>query len=129
MKHTHSVHALFIALVFCTTAATPVPGHVSIPAFEQEPITQFQSALQSLARKGERKTLDARHQDQATYRAYRFLDPELVLIGVASSITVDEQGRVVVQQAPGQPMGGRPNWHHDEYSHVLVPANVIPPRR
>lgn len=128
MKRTRNFHALMIGLVLCTTAVTPVPSHSSVPLFEQESLSQFQTALQTLARKGERKTLDARHRDQTSFRAYRFLDPDLVLIGVASDVTVDQYGRLVVQQAHGQPMGGHPNWNHDEYSHVLVPANVIPPR-
>jgi hypothetical protein len=61
------------------------------------------------------------------YHAYRFLDPNMVLIGVARAIFIDANGRVNIAQAHGQPMGGHLNPTHQEYSHVLLPIGVNPP--
>jgi hypothetical protein len=71
--------------------------------------------------------LDARHADSTRYRAYRFIVPDTVMIGVAKSVTVDANGHVHVEPEPGAPFGGRPNTTHQEYSHILVPVGVTPP--
>jgi hypothetical protein len=99
-------------------AATP-----SIPVFQEEPIAAFSAALQH----SRQRAVDSAHQSRTSYRAFRFVDPEMIIVGVASAITVDQNGRVHIVQAPGQPMGGRPNTTHQEYSHILLPITVEPP--
>jgi len=91
--------------------------------FTPESLQEFSRALQV----GRRAVLDRQHTDGTRYHAYRFLDRDMVLIGVAKAITIDAAGRVNIVQAHGQPMGGHLNTTHREYSHVLVPIDVTPP--
>ena len=114
------------ALLSGTATANATPLH---PVFMPEPISAFSAALNTLEHiKSNMRALDAKHLDSTRYRAYRFLQPNNVMIGVARNISVDSSGHVVVEQEPGQPLGGRPNHTHLEYSHILVPVGVMPPR-
>lgn len=114
--------ALLCANLFLLPSSTANASAKGL-VFTPESVGEFTAAL----RAGRRATLDREHADGARYHAYRFLDPEMVLIGVAERITVDSAGRVHVVQAPGQPMGGHLNPTHREYSHVLLPVEVSPP--
>jgi hypothetical protein len=127
MKVVKSMFAASIAIgLFGTAAANAAPLH---PVFTQEPISAFSAALSTLVRNTSKvRVLDAKHSDAAQYRAYRFLQPNNVMIGFARNVSVDSSGHVVIEQEPGQPLGGRPNKTHLEYSHILVPASVTPPR-
>ena len=120
-----SVVGIAVSLIGTATVCA-APLH---PVFTQEPISLFSAALSTLTLDKSRiRALDARHSDTARYRAYRFLQPNNVMIGVARNISVDSSGHVVIEQEPGQPLGGRPNKTHLEYSHILVPTGVTPPR-
>ena len=120
-----SVAGIAMSLIGTATAGA-APLH---PLFTPEPISAFASALNTLTlNKSHVRALDGRHSDSKQYRAYRFLQPNNVMIGVARNISVDSSGHVVIQQEPGQPLGGRPNKTHLEYSHILVPVAVTPPR-
>jgi hypothetical protein len=119
-----SVLVLTAAVLF---SAQPAAAH---PTFTAEPISNFSAALAALRtdpfyhRVG---TLDARHSDATQYRAYRFIEPDTVMVGVAKAVTLDSNGHVHFVQEPGAPMIGRPNPTHAEYSHILVPIRVTPP--
>jgi hypothetical protein len=122
---TNRVLQFMTALVLVVSSATgPRVAQAAIPTFEPESISDFRAALKQHAR----RSRQALRVDVTTYRAYRFLDPQMVIVGVATAITVDAQGRVHVVQAHGEPMSGHLNATHTEYSHVLLPANVSPPK-
>lgn len=99
-------------------SATP-----SVPVFQPEPISAFTAALQ----RAHQRTVDSVHQNEAAYHAFKFLDPQMVIVGVARAVRVDSNGRLHLVQAHGEPMGGHPNLTHQEYSHVLLPIGVQPP--
>ncbi len=114
--------ALFCANLFllpCIVSTASANGLVFTP----ESVGEFTVAL----RAGRRVTLDREHADTSRYHAYRFLNPDMVLIGVAEAVTVDSAGRVHVVQAHGQPMGGHLNPTRREFSHILLPVEVTPP--
>jgi hypothetical protein len=109
-----------------TATANAAPLH---PVFIQESISAFSAALKTLTlNRSNVRALDSKHADTTQYRAYRFLQPNNVMIGIARNISVDSSGHIVVEQEPGQPLGGRPNKTHLEFSHILVPLTVTPPR-
>lgn len=112
--------AVFAAVV---TATVPSSAASSIPVFQAEPVQSFNNALQ---RNPHRVVSSVRH-DHAGYRAFRFLNPDMVLVGVARAVFVDSAGRVHVVQAHGEPMGGHVNKTHTEYSHILVPPGTVLP--
>ncbi|MDB5072810.1 MAG: hypothetical protein JWM87_3921 [Candidatus Eremiobacteraeota bacterium] len=117
---------LVISLIFViVTGAVPADAAPRIPAFQQEPVQAFDSAvLQNPHRR-----VESQHHDHTGYRAYRFLDPNIVMIGVASSVYVDASGRLHVVQAHGEPMSGHQNRTHQEYSHILIPPNAVLPQQ
>jgi hypothetical protein len=119
--------ALLIAAFFFQSAAA-ASAH---PKFEPESIGDFSAALATLRtahlNMGRASTLDARHADPARYRAYRFIIPDTVMIGIAKSVTLDAAGNVHIEQEPGAPLSGRANPTHREFSHILVPISVQPP--
>jgi|GEM_PF-4371685 len=94
-----------------------------IPIFQAESVQDFETALQRVPH----RALETAHHDHTGYRAFRFLDRDMVLIGVASSVFVDPTGKLHVVQAHGESMGGHPNKTHQEYSHILLPPNVALP--
>ncbi|HEY6236426.1 MAG TPA: hypothetical protein VIW69_15105 [Candidatus Elarobacter sp.] len=94
------------------------------PVFQQESVQEFETVLQ----RNPHRTLESVRNDHAGYRAFKFLDREMVLIGVASAVFVDDRGRLHIVQAHGEPMGGHPNVTHEEYSHILIPPGVVLPR-
>jgi hypothetical protein len=101
------------------------------PTFEPESIGDFSTALATLRtahlNMSRSSALDARHADPTRYRAYRFIIPDTVLIGIAKSVTLDRAGNVHIEQEPGAPLSGRANPTHHEFSHILVPISVRPP--
>lgn len=110
---------------FAAVVATTVPSNAAspTPVLQSESVQNFSSALQ---RNPHRRVISGRH-DYTGYHAYRFLDPEMVLVGVARSVYVDSAGRLHVIQAPGEPMGGHVNKTHMEYSHILIPPGAVLP--
>lgn len=106
------------------SSAAFVAASPSVPVFQQEAISSFTAALQHTRQ----RTIDSVHQTRGNYHAFKFLDPEMVIVGVADAVAVDSNGRVHIVQAHGQPMGGHPNTTHQEYSHILLPVGVEPPR-
>ncbi|MEA2690025.1 MAG: hypothetical protein QOJ39_1253 [Candidatus Eremiobacteraeota bacterium] len=127
MKLASWCHLAGIAIILLgTTTANAAPLH---PVFTEESISDFSVALSTLPRqKSDVRVLDSKHLDRTQYRAYRFLQPNNVMIGVARNVLVDSSGHIVIQQEPGEPLGGRPNKTHLEYSHILVPVSVTLPR-
>lgn len=116
----------FLALIGAAVTATePSTAAPRIPVFQAEPVQDFERALQRVPH----RTLRTVHRDHAGYRAFRFLDRDMVLVGVASSVFVDSTGKLHVVQAPGESMGGHLNTTHQEYSHILIPPNVVLPHR
>ena len=105
--------------------AGPTGAAARLPMFQAESVQEFENALQ----REPHRTLAAVHRDHAGYRAFRFLDPEMVLVGVARSVFVDSGGKLHIVQAHGEPMGGHLNKTHQEYSHILIPPDVTLPRR
>lgn len=116
-----------LSLSIAALAAGRSDAAPAVPAFQPESITDFQAALHQGHQRA--RPLDAVHRDETHFHAYRFVDPEMVLIGVASAVTVDANGRLHILQAHGQPMAGHPNRTHSEFSHILLPAGVKPPGR
>ncbi|HEX3466373.1 MAG TPA: hypothetical protein VHS78_20165 [Candidatus Elarobacter sp.] len=123
MKRTISqlVFAVVVALAMTTRLSVAAPP---VPTFQPESISEFKAALQYHVR----HSRQALNVNPSEYHAYRFLNPDMVIVGVASAVTVDAQGRLHVIQAHGEPMGGHLNPTHTEYSHVLLPLNVSPPK-
>jgi hypothetical protein len=112
------------ALVALGCAAPLASAQASVPKFQPESLSEFRAALQYHVRHS-RQSLRV---NTGAYRAYRFVDPDMVIVGVARAVTVDARGRLHIDQAKGQPMGGHLNPTHAEYSHVLLPVNVSPPK-
>ncbi|MEA2719823.1 MAG: hypothetical protein QOJ39_1687 [Candidatus Eremiobacteraeota bacterium] len=116
---------LVVALTFASAiGAVPAGATPRIPAFQQEPVQVFDSALLQ----NPHRRVESQHHVRAGYRAYRFLDPNMVIVGVASSVYVDAAGRLHVVQAHGEPMSGHPNRTGEEYSHILIPPNAVLPK-
>ena len=113
----------FAAFAAVVTATVPSNAASQIPVFQSESVQNFNSALQ---RNPHRRVSSARH-DYTGYHAFRFLNPDMVLVGVARAVYVDSAGRVHVVQAHGEPMGGHVNKTHTEYSHILVPPGTVLP--
>lgn len=112
------------AVVALESTASFASARTALPKFQAESLSDFRAALQH----------DVRHSRQSlsvntnAYHAYRFLDPDMVIVGVARAVTVDAQGRLHIDQAKGQPMGGHLNRTRTEYSHIVLPVNVTPPK-
>lgn len=127
MSFVRDAGLLLIAALF-SLATTSASAH---PTFEPESIQDFSTALGTLRtahlNMGGTSTLDARHADPTRYRAYRFIVPDTVMIGIAKSVTLDAAGHVHIEQEPGAPLSGRANPTHREFSHILVPISVHPP--
>jgi hypothetical protein len=108
--------------------ATAASAH---PTFSPESISDFSAALATLktAQLNMAKvwTLDGRHADSSRFHAYRFLDPDVVFIGIAKSISLNAAGHLEIVPESHAPLSGRPNKTHQEYSHILVPVSVTPP--
>jgi hypothetical protein len=115
--------AALVGALISSTAASAGADLVH-PVFVPEAVSDFTAAL----RKEHGRTLDSRHSDARQYHAYRFFDPQNIVIGVARNVSLDREGHLVIEQEPGAPLGGRPNRTHQEYSHLLLPAAVRPPR-
>ncbi|HEX3549656.1 MAG TPA: hypothetical protein VHT53_04740 [Candidatus Elarobacter sp.] len=127
MKCTQAIRvAIFTAAAMLT--ASLASAH---PGFSPESIGDFSAALATLKsahlNMAHTWTLDARHSDPTRYRAYKFVIPDTVMIGIARSVTLDADGHVHIDPEPGAPMHGRANPTHREYSHILVPISVTPP--
>jgi hypothetical protein len=115
---------LLAAFAVVIAGPRPSDAETRAPVFQPESVQEFEGALQ----RNPHRTVQSRRGDYAGYRAFRFLDRDMVLVGVASAVFVDERGRLHIVQAHGEPMGGHPNATHEEYSHILIPANVALPR-
>src|ERR1700682_1634351 len=118
MKIISLICAGFIGGAISCAAAAAI-AHPLHPVFEPEAIGDFAAALQ----KQHGRSLDSRHSGSGRYHAYRFLDPDNVVIGVARDVIVDGNGQIVIEQEPGAPLGGQPNRTHREFSHILGPVS------
>jgi hypothetical protein len=119
------------AMMFGVFASLAAVSASARPVFVQEPISSFASAFATaknaplnMARGW---VFDSKHADPARYRAYRFVLPDTVMVGVARSVTLDANGHVHIDSEPQAPMVGHANPSHKEYSHILVPVSVTPP--
>lgn len=119
-----SLAAGALAAGIATFGPAVVCGQPLHPKFEPESLNAFAEATHGDVRF---HGADDKHFDPKRYHAYRFLDPDNVMFGVARDVTVDATGHIVVHQEPGSPLGGRPNKTHKEYSHLLLPVDVRPP--
>ena len=66
--------------------------------------------------------------DVHRFTAYRYVDRDYVVVGVAKTISLDKDGHVVVTPEKGSVMHGRPNRSHDEPSHILVENSAVIPQ-
>lgn len=125
MRRAWSLAAGALAAGIATLGPAAVCAQPLHPKFEPESLSAFAGATHGDSRL---RVADGKHFDPKRYHAYRFLDPDNVIVGVAQDITVDPTGHIVVHQEPGSPLGGRPNKTHHEFSHLLLPIGVTPPR-
>src|ERR1700675_2826814 len=99
MKIPSIIFAAFIGGAISCGAGAAI-AHPLHPVFEPEAIGDFAAALQ----KQHGRSLDSRHSESGRYHAYRFLDPDNVIIGVARDVIVDSNGQIVIEQERAAPL-------------------------
>jgi hypothetical protein len=116
-----STHAVRIAAATCFVVLSTVPlpslsATPLVPAFIEEPVTDFTSAARNDAR-----TQSVQHLDPAKYRAFRYLNRDRVVIGAAQSISVTAEGKIDIVPMRGTSLTVRPNTTHHTFSHLALP--------
>ena len=116
-----STHAVRIAAATLLVALSgmPLPSFSAtpvVPAFIEEPVTDFTSAARNDAR-----TESVQHLDPAKYRAFRYLNRDRVVIGAAQSISITADGRIDIVPMRGTSLTVRPNTTHQTFSHLALP--------
>lgn len=91
-------------------SAPPAP-----PTFIEESITEFTAAART-----EPHTESVLHLDPTKYRAFRFLNPQRIMVGAASEISLTPDGKANIVQAPGTVLTVRANATHRVMSHLAL---------